>query len=80
MNNKWSYIQPLKPVASYIEHVGNQRKDNMNVKKVNAPSKVTVASLSKTLYPYCLILVAFRNGFERDFTIELKQIESLMEP
>jgi len=33
MKNKWSYIQPLKPVASYIEHVGNQRKDNMNVKK-----------------------------------------------
>ena len=24
------------------------------------------------LYPYCLVLVGSRNGFERDFTIELK--------
>ena len=24
------------------------------------------------LYPYCLVLVGFRNGFDRDFTVELK--------
>jgi len=35
--------------------------------------------LSKTLYPYCLVLVDSRNGFERDFTIELKLIEGLVE-
>ena len=29
-------------------------------------------SLSKKLYPCCLVLVGSRNGFERDFTIELK--------
>ena len=29
-------------------------------------------SLSKKLYPYCLVLVGSGNGFERDFTIELK--------
>ena len=29
-------------------------------------------SLSKKLCPYCLVLVGSRNGFERDFTIELK--------
>jgi len=28
--------------------------------------------LSKKLYLYCLVLVGSRNGFERDFTIELK--------
>jgi len=28
--------------------------------------------LSKKLYPYCLVLVCSRNGFEHDFTIELK--------
>jgi len=28
--------------------------------------------LSKTLYPYCLVLVGSRNRFERDFKIELK--------
>jgi len=30
-------------------------------------------------YPCCLVLVGSRNGFERDFTIELKYIEGLME-
>ena len=44
---------------------------------VRAPSKVV--SLSKKLYPYCLVLVGSRNGFERDFTIELKEIKGLME-
>jgi len=38
----------------------------------------TVVSLSKKLYPYCLVLVGSRNGLERDFTIELKQIKELM--
>jgi len=35
--------------------------------------------LSKKLYPYCLVPVGSRSGFERDFTIELKEIEGLME-
>jgi len=35
--------------------------------------------LSKKLYPYCLVLFGSRNGFERDFTIELKSVECLME-
>jgi len=39
---------------------------------VRVPSNAPVVSLSKKLYPYCLILVGSRNGFERDFTIELK--------
>ena len=34
--------------------------------------KATVVSLSKKLYPYCLVLVGSRNGLARDFTIELK--------
>ena len=42
----------------------------------SSPVKVP---LSKKLHPYCLVLVGFRNGFERDFTIELKQIEGLIE-
>ena len=29
-------------------------------------------------YPYCLVLIGSRNGFERDFIIELKLIEGLM--
>jgi len=35
--------------------------------------------LSNTLNPYSLVLVGSRNGFERDFTIELKEIEGLEE-
>jgi len=46
---------------------------------VHAPSKAPVVSLSKKIYPYCLVLVGSRNGFERDITIELKYIEGLME-
>ena len=45
----------------------------------SSPIKATVVSLSKKRYPYCLVLVGFRNGFERNFTTELKQIEGLME-
>ena len=44
-----------------------------------APSKAPVVTLSKKHYPYCLVLVGSRNGFERDFTIALKGIEGLME-
>ena len=44
-----------------------------------APSKTPVVSLSKKLYPCCLVLVGSRNGFERDFTIELNYIQGLME-
>ena len=32
----------------------------------------TCVSLNKNLYSYCLVLVGSRNGFEREFTIELK--------
>ena len=46
---------------------------------VRTPSKAPVVSLSKKLYPYCLVLVGSRNAYEQDFTIELKQIEGLME-
>ena len=31
-----------------------------------------VVSLSKKLYPYCLVLVGSRNGFKHDFRIKLK--------
>ena len=34
-------------------------------------SRPDVVSLSKKLYPCCLVLVGSRNGFEYDFTIEL---------
>jgi len=40
--------------------------------EVRTPSKAPVVSLSKKLYPYCLVLVGSRNGFEREFTTELK--------
>jgi len=42
----------------------------LNVEAVG--SKAPVVSLSKKLNPYCLVLVGSRNGFERDFTIELE--------
>ena len=38
---------------------------------IRAPSKDPVVSLSKKLYHYCLVLVGSKNGFERDFTIEI---------
>ena len=46
---------------------------------VRVPSKAPVVSLSKKIYPYCLLLVGSRNEFEGDFTIELKWIEGLIE-
>jgi len=39
---------------------------------VRALLKAPVVPLSKKLYPYCLVLVGSRNGFEHDFTIKLK--------
>jgi len=47
---------------------------------VSREFEAPVVSLSKKLYPHCLVLVGSRNGFERDlqkqknacFTIELK--------
>jgi len=44
---------------------------------VRATSKAPVVSLSKKLYPYCLVLVGSKNGFERDFTIELNKVRPL---
>ena len=41
---------------------------------INAP----VVPLGKKPYACCLVLVRSRNGFERDFTIELKLIEGLI--
>ena len=38
----------------------------------SSPIKGLVVSLSKTLYPYCLVLVGSKNRFKRDITIELK--------
>jgi len=35
-------------------------------------SPIKGVSLSKKLYPYCLVLVGSRNRFKHDFTIELK--------
>ena len=44
-----------------------------NVEAVgSSPIKAPVVSLSKKLYPYCLVLVGSRSGIERDFTIKLK--------
>ena len=46
---------------------------------VRALFKASVVSLTKKLNTYYLVFVDSRKGFERDFTIELKLIESLME-
>ena len=37
-------------------------------------SQAPVVSLSKKRYPYCLVLIGSRNGFESNFTIELNYI------
>ena len=37
-----------------------------------SPLKAHVVSLSKKLYQCCLVLVGSINGFERDFSFELK--------
>ena len=44
---------------------------------VRAPPKAPVVSVSKKLYPYCLVLVDSRNGFE--IHNRTKKIEGLME-
>ena len=45
-------VSALKPVSGHA---------------VLAPSKVSVVALNEKVYPYCLVLVNFRNRFERDF-------------
>ena len=40
--------------------------------------EVVNSSPIKETLPYCLVLVASRNGFNRAFTIELKEIEGLI--
>ena len=35
-------------------------------------SSLSEAPMPQSLYPYCLVLVGSRKGFERDFTIKLK--------
>ena len=42
------------------------------VVRTQQSSKAHVGSLSKKLYPYCLVLVGSRNGFKHDSTIKLK--------
>ena len=39
---------------------------------VQTLGKAPGVSLSKKRYPCCLVLVGSRNGFERDFTIQLE--------
>ena len=40
--------------------------------EVVGSSLIPLVSLSKKLYPYCLVLVGSRSGFEHDFIIKLK--------
>jgi len=54
------FLFPLFVFMSNVEVMGSR------------PSKALAVSLIRKLYPYCLVLVGSRNGFERDFTIELK--------
>jgi len=50
-----------------------KRRVTRNVEVMGSiPIKGPVVSLSKKLYPYYLVLVGSRNGFEREFTIKLK--------
>ena len=44
---------------------------------VRAQSKVPIESLSKKLYPYCLVLVGSSIGFEHDFKIAIINLRAL---
>ena len=59
--------QWVAPLTRNVEAVGSRL--------IKGP----VVSLSKKLYPYCLILLDSRNEFERDIKIELNSIENLTE-
>ena len=61
--------------VAWVAHLTRWRRRSW----VQVPSKAPVVSLSKKLYPYCLVMVGSRIGFERDFTIKLNLIEGLME-
>ena len=60
-------------VQQLVTHIGEAWPSGLHVCLVMRRSWARVPSkfLSKKLYPYCLVLVSCRNGFERDFTIEL---------
>ena len=51
-----------------LEGIVLEERDHLIVHR----QKASVVSLSKKLYPYCLVLVGSRNGIERDVKIELK--------
>ena len=54
-------------VAQWVARL-TRNEEVMGSSPINGP----VVSLSKKLYPYCLVLVGSRNRFELDFTIDLK--------
>ena len=41
---------------------------NLSIVGLKPPSKAPVVSLSKKLYPHCLVLVGSRNGFKREWS------------
>ena len=62
-HNRWIPIKRQQWVARLTR----------NVKVVgSSPIKGARCFLEQETYPCCLVLVGFRKGFERDFTIELK--------
>ena len=68
----------ISPGRSIVHCVSTETYPRGAVGCTSDSSKAPVVSLSKKLYPYCLVLVGSRNRFERGFTIKLKQIEGLM--
>jgi len=59
---------PRRPILISVSLQHVHHKYNISL----TPSKAPVVSLSKKLYHHCLVLVGFRNGFQRYFTMELK--------
>ena len=79
LNNKllsiyYSLMWPWRKCTTTLLGTVSSASDSWSVdacqSSFRAPSKATVVSLSKKLYPHCLVLVGSRNGFEGDLHMQ----------
>ena len=56
----------VKTMGGIAQWVGRLTRNRLMPVSPEPHQRASVVSLSKKVYPYCLVLVGPRNGFERD--------------
>ena len=75
-NTKWKLIPTRTKIGRALslirqtewrhDVVGRASGSSLGSREFETHQRIPVVSFSKRLYPHCLVLVGFRNGFERD--------------